>query len=138
VKTLLEFFGIKKRVVVRTVLAPAALSPDMQFVVDQLSKPQVWQPAAPFTKSEQAELRALLASPLMRKLDVIMYNAAQQQMRDAVFAPPAEMVAQGKFAAGFVAAWQRFKSFSVIALTETGEAETTAETGAAGLEQHIP
>jgi hypothetical protein len=129
VKWLRKFFGREER---------AQIPADMVPIIAALRMPARWQPPEPLTKSDQAELRAMLASPLMRKLDVIMYNAGQQQMRDAAFAPPADMVAQGKFAAGFVAGWQRFKSFSVITLTETGEAETSADTGARGLEQHIP
>jgi hypothetical protein len=136
--TLLEFFGIKKRVVVRTKLVPAQLPPDIQFVVDALARPEKWQPMEPLTEADIAELKALLRSPLMQKLDVCMYNMAQQQMRTAAFAPTAEVLTEAKFAAGFKASWERFKSLSVLTLTKTGESETTEDTGAEGLEQYIP
>jgi hypothetical protein len=141
-KTLLEFFGLKPRVVtlerIVELTVPARLPADLQFIIDQLSKPQCWKPHAPITQAEQAELAQLFMSPLMRKFDVVMYNAAQQVMRDAAFAPTDDVVAQAKFAAGFVAAWQRFKSFSVIPLTEMREPEKPSDTGVGNLDQHIP
>jgi hypothetical protein len=141
-KTLLEFFGFKPRIVTNTEYVyqpvPAKLPRDLQFIVDELSKPQCWKPHAPITQAEQAELVQLFASPLMQKFDVVMYNAAQQAMRDAAFAPTDAVVAQAKFAAGFVAAWQRFKSFSVIPLTEMREPEKPTDTGVGHLEQLIP
>jgi hypothetical protein len=141
-KTFLEFFGFKPRIVTleRVVekIVIQKLPRDLQFIVDELSKPQSWKPHAPITQAEQAELVQLFASPLMQKFDVVMYNAAQQAMRDAAFAPTDSVVAQAKFAAGFVAAWQRFKSFSVIPLTEMREPEKPTDTGVDRLEQLIP
>jgi hypothetical protein len=131
-------FAIKWGIPTRVRYVEKKLAPDIEFVVRALQLPEKWQPMEALTAQDIAELKALLKSPLMQKLDVCMYNMAQQQMRTAVFAPTAEVLTEAKFAAGFKASWERFKSISVLTLTQTGESETNEETGAEGLEQHIP
>jgi hypothetical protein len=77
----------------------------------------------PLTPQDVKELAHLLETPLMRKLDVIMYNHGQQMMERAALGPTGDVLAAVKFAAGYKANWAAFKSLSVIDVTDNVETE---------------
>lgn len=134
IATLKRFFRRKERIV----RAEKPLPAEVAFMHAELSKPESWRPMAELTREDIEQLKQLLATPLIKKIDVILYNYAQQHLRDAASAPVADVAALSKFALGYRAGWERFKSFSVIDLTKTVESEQAADTGADGLEQHTP
>lgn len=77
-------------------------------------QPERWRPEEPLTEADVKAWAEMLRTATGRKLDVILYNRAQQLMSDACFAPPAEVLARAKFAAGYKAAWQEVKSLSAL------------------------
>jgi hypothetical protein len=67
-----------------------------------------------------------------------MYNQSLQQMTQAAYSQNSDTLAFIKFAAGYKAGWEAFKTLSVIPLTETRESERDGDTGADDLEHLNP
>ena len=102
-------------------LYTVAVTKEVAALIEALKAPERWQSEPALTADDVQVLRELMQTPLMRKVDVIMYNLAQQQMQRAAFGGTPDLVAAVKFAAGFKAGWEAMKTLTVLRVAETPE-----------------
>jgi hypothetical protein len=80
----------------------------------------------------------VLASPVGRKVDLVMHDLAAGHAQEAMGRAGEQLQHACGFARGYFAAWHMAKTLSRIANTEVGTPEPDADTADAGLEQHQP
>jgi len=118
---------------VKTVYLPKAWPAHLAALIEAIEAPKTWQPNPSLTPADIEQLKTVLATPVMQKMDIVMHNMAVEQMRKACFGPTADMVALMKFAAGYKASWETFKQFTALTVAPLGESENP-ETRAGELE----
>lgn len=116
-----------------TKYVPPALVP----MIDALQEPQRWQPEIPLNEQDVADWKKFLSTDLGRKLDVIMYNLAQQQLHRAAFGPNADVQMLVKFYAGYKAGWEAVKTLSLLDVRQNVESEQAGQ-GTANLDHLRP
>lgn len=122
----------------RTWLLARLLRPELHRVVQTLEAPDRYQPDPEITPAEQAAWGNLLASPVLRKVDVAMINHCQQQAQRAILSAPERLAFECGTAWGMRAAWQLAKSISTMTGTDAGKSEHQPATDGASLEHLNP
>jgi len=112
-----------ERDVVRTLRSGARAIPD-------------GQPA--LTADEAKKWGAAIASPVGRKIDIIMHDLAAGHAQDAMGRAGEQLQHACGFARGYFAAWHMAKTLSRIANAEVGNPEPDADTAGAALEHYQP
>lgn len=80
----------------------------------------------------------VLASPVGRKIDLVMHDLAAGHAQEAMGRAGEHLQHACGFARGYFAAWHMAKTLSRIANAEVGTPEPDADTAGAGLEHHQP
>ena len=80
----------------------------------------------------------VLASPVGRKVDLVMHDLAAGHAQEAMGRAGEQLQHACGFARGYFAAWHMAKTLSRIANAEVGNPEQDADTAGAGLEHHQP
>lgn len=88
-----------------------ATGPD-KALLDSLAEPHRWAPTEDFTHGEKQSWGVFLRGPFGRKLDLAMYNWAQQQAQRAMTAPTSDLARWVGFAHGARAGWEMAKTIS--------------------------